>query len=112
VKVETQLHGIVAVVVPHGPLVGDELSDFTRAVVEATQRKGGRLVIDFSDVAYLDSAGIEVLLGLYTGQDSAMGGPKLARLSETCREALDLTDVLPRLDVFDTVENALRSYNR
>jgi anti-anti-sigma factor len=111
-KVETQLHGMVAVVVPHGALVADESADFKRAVAEAVERKGGRVVIDLSEVPYLDSVGIESLLELYSGQPSAMGGPKLAALSETCREALDLTDVLARLDVFDTVENALRSYNR
>jgi hypothetical protein len=38
--------------------------------------------------------------------------PLLAHLGETCREALDLTDVLPKLRVFDNVENAIRSLKR
>jgi anti-anti-sigma factor len=111
-KVDTTPHGMVTVVVPHGPLVADELSDFRRAVESATQRHGGRVVIDLADVPYLDSGGIETLLNLYTAQRWSTGGTKLAKLTETCREALDLTDVLPRLDVFDNVENALRSFNR
>ncbi len=111
-KIDTTPQGMVIVVVPHGPLVADDLPDFTQAVESATQRHGGRVVIDLGDVPYLDSGGIETLLNIYTTQRWSTGGPKLAGLTETCREALDLTDVLPRLDVFDSVENALRSFNR
>ena len=49
---------------------------------------------------------------LCAGQHAASAGPRLAQLSGTSREALDLTDVLERLTVFDTVENAIRSYKR
>ena len=111
-KVETQPQGMVTVVVPHGPLVADELPDFKQAVEQVTQRRGGRVVIDLSQVAYLDSGGIEALLELDSGQRSSVVGPKLAAITETCREALDLTDALAQLEVFDTVENALRSFNR
>jgi len=111
-KVDTLPHGMVAVVVPHGPLVTDDVDDFRRAIEAAGERRSGRVVVDLGDVPFLDSVGIEALLGLYTASRTATSAPKLAALTETCRDTLDLTDVLPRLEVFDTVENALRSYNR
>jgi anti-anti-sigma factor len=111
-KVSTQLHGSVSVLAPHGPLAGDELSDFRRHLQEAIDLKGGRVVVDMADVPYLDSAGIESLIALCTGRQGASAGPRLARLGETCREALDLTDVLARLTVYDTVESAIRSFKR
>jgi anti-anti-sigma factor len=111
-KTDIQLHGSVSVLIPHGPLAGDELDDFRRDFQAAIAHKSGRVVLDMSDVPYLDSAGIEALLGLCTGSEAATAGPRLAQLGETCREALDLTNVLPRLTVFDTVENAIRSYKR
>ncbi len=108
-KVEAQPHGNVTVAVPHGPLVADEMADFRRAVESALAAKLKRLVVDMADVPYLDSAGIELLLELCSVRLAPHQRPKLAALSETCREALELTDVLPRLEVFDTVENAMRS---
>ena len=111
-KIDVQLHGSVSVLVPHGPLAGDELEDFREALSVAIDQKSGRVVLDLNDVPYLDSPGIEALLDLCTGQQAASARPRLAQLGETCREALDLTDALNRLTVFDTVESAIRSYKR
>ncbi len=110
-KVQTQQQGNVTVVGLHGPLITDELEDVRRAL----QPGNGdlrRTILDMSDVPYLDSNGIELLLELCGAHLSPHQRPKMAALSETCLEALELTDVLPRLDVFDTVENAIRSCQR
>ncbi|MBP7747951.1 MAG: STAS domain-containing protein [Phycisphaerae bacterium] len=111
-KIQTQPHGNLTVLVAHGPLVADELDDLRRAVETALAAGNKRVVIDLADVPYLDSAGIELLLNLCGVHLATPQRPKLASLSETCLEALELTDVLPRIDVFDTVDNALRSCQR
>lgn len=109
-KVQTQNQGKVTVVALHGPLVTDELADVRRALQPAADVR--RTILDMSDVPYLDSNGIELLLEVCGVHLSPHQRPKMAALSETCREALELTDTLPRLDVFDTVENAMRSCQR
>ena len=43
-------------------------------------------------------------------QRSAGQTAKLAGLTDTCREILDLTDLLGEFEQFDTVENAVRSF--
>jgi anti-anti-sigma factor len=111
-KVQRQSQGNVTLLAPHGPLIGEELVDFRRAIEESSGGRGRRVVADLSDVPYVDSAGIELLLELCGLHVSALQRPKLAALNETCLEALELTDVLPRLEVFDTVDNALRSCQR
>ncbi|MCK4340905.1 MAG: STAS domain-containing protein [Phycisphaerae bacterium] len=111
-KVQSQPHGNVTVLIPHGPLVGEETLDLRHAIESVAAAQAARLVIDLADIPYLDSGGIELLLEMCHVTLSPHQRPKLAALSETCLEALELTDVLPRLEVFDTVENALRSYTR
>ncbi len=110
-KLNTQLHGTTAVIAAHGPLVAGDLTELQEALTTAEARQGGRVVIDMADVPYLDSAGIELLL-----QSCGLGHsgprPRLASLTESCRDALELTDALPRLETYDTVENALRSCRR
>jgi anti-anti-sigma factor len=110
-KVEASPQGSVTVLLPHGPLTRDEDEDFRRAAAPSLIERHGRVVADMSDVPYLDSCGIETLLELF-GESSFLLRPIVACLNETCRDALDLTDVLPKLDVFDTVESALRSYSK
>lgn len=108
-KVDSEPFGLVTVVTPHGPLTRDELADFVTATEDAVVAKDGRVVLDMHDVPYLDSGGIEALLTL-CGAAGALVRPRLAQLEETCREALSLTAVLDKLDVFDTVESAVRSF--
>ena len=111
-KIDTQVHGSVAVLVPHGPLTTDSLDAFHGKLKSAIDQRQGRVVIDLRDVPYFDSRGIETVLELCGERRAVVQRPTLAQLSEPCREALDLTNVLTRLDVFDTVENAIRSYKR
>jgi len=110
-NLQAQQHGTVTVLRPRGPLAGQDAADFRGQVERELQAKGGRVVLDFSEVPYLDSAGIEALLDLCVDR-AGMPSPRLAKLAETCREALDLTRTLPLLEVFDTVENAVRSLKR
>ncbi len=109
-KFDISKEGLVAVVRPHDALTAETVDDFSRVVRETAAAKAGRVVVDCVDVAYLDSRGIETLMQMCGGTVGC--GPRLAALTDTCREALDLTDVLSQLDVFDTVENAIRSYRQ
>lgn len=111
-KIEQQQHGNVLVLVPHGPLMREDADEFRGRLQTLAREHCGRVVVDMSQVPYLDSSGIECLLGQFAAAPGPAARPKLAALTETCREALDLTDTLARLDVFDTVENAIRSYRR
>jgi anti-anti-sigma factor len=111
VKVDAQPNGNIMVLVAHGPLVADELIDLRRSIEEAIAN-ARRVVLDLADVPYLDSSGIELLIELCSVHLSPYQRPTLAALSETCMEALELTDVLQRVEVFDNVDNALRSCQR
>lgn len=107
-KIQPQPHGNATLLAAHGPLVREDLADLRRSVTDAAARTK-HVVVDLADVPYLDSSGIELLLELAGAQLPALHRPKLAALSETCLEALELTDTLAKLEVFDTVENALRA---
>lgn len=56
------------------------------------------LVLDFSEVDYISSAGLRVLLVLHK-QMAPRGGMKLIHVNETVHEVLDITGFLDILDV-------------
>lgn len=111
-KVHSQPHGNITVLTAHGPLLAEESIDLRRSIETAMAAGAKRVVVDLADVPYLDSGGIELLLESCDVTHSPYQRPVLAALSETCLEALELTNCLPRLEVFDTVENAMRSCRR
>ncbi|MFO0840307.1 MAG: STAS domain-containing protein [Phycisphaerae bacterium] len=111
-KISEQLHGPVTVLTPHGPMISEELADFRNAVERATAARATRTVLDMSDVPYVDSAGIESLLNYCGSQVLPLKRVKLAGLLDCCREALDVTDVLGKLEAFNSVDDAIRSCKR
>jgi anti-anti-sigma factor len=77
-KIQTEAHGNVHVIVAHGPLVRDDVEDFRRTVETAMVGQGMRAVLDLSDVPYLDSVGIETIAELCDVSLSVHVRPKLA----------------------------------
>jgi anti-anti-sigma factor len=109
-KVDVQQHGSVLVIVPRGAITDGEIEDLQRTLGADNARGGGRQVLDMSQVPWVDSAGIEFLIEFAASAPSAGLRPRLAALTDTVREALDLTETLKRFYRFDTVESAVRSY--
>ena len=109
-KVDLQQHGSVAVIVPHGAITEADVEELQRTLAADGARGGSRQVMDLSHVPWVDSAGIEFLIHFAGSTPSAGMRPRLAALTDTVREALDLTETLKRFYRFDTVESAVRSY--
>jgi anti-anti-sigma factor len=107
--VETR-EGAVTVVKPMGPLLLGEAEQFKTRLTDVIARSLGRFVIDASQVAYLDSRGLEVLVEA-SEQMSQSGQPlRVCGSNETLREVMDLTETAPLFEHFADVHAALRSF--
>ncbi|MGB9624805.1 MAG: STAS domain-containing protein, partial [Phycisphaerae bacterium] len=109
-KIERSRIGSVGVVTPQSSITQTEADELAAAIRLTRQSSGGRVVLDLGRVAYLDSRALETLLDFAEEQRSAGQTAKIAGLTDTCREILDLTDLLGEFEQFDTVENAVRSF--
>jgi anti-sigma B factor antagonist len=69
-----------------------------------------RMVLDCSQVQQIDSAGIEVLLECMEQAMKRDGDLKLAALSPSCGAILELMRVDRLFEVFETAEEAARSF--
>ena len=87
----------------NGPLVITNLFDF-QAKVRADQSK--RLIIDFTNVPYVDSAGIGALVGAYVTHQKAGCSLALVGVNERVFNALKVTHVENFFRFFDTLEAA------
>jgi anti-anti-sigma factor len=107
--IETQ-EGAVTVVKPSGPLVAQDADQCRSHLVGVIERSSGRLVLDASGIAYVDSKGLEVLA--ITGESLAQSGLsfKLAGVNETLREVFDLTGLGEAFEHFDDVHAGVRSF--
>jgi len=109
-KFDVQRMGSVTVISPRGAIAQVEADDFARLLEDHRQRTNGRMVVELSQVPFLDSRALEVLWDLADRQREAGQTTKLAAVPELCREIFDLTGVGAQLDLFDTPESAVRSF--
>ena len=102
--------GTVTILALKGRLVLDDGDVLLRERVDALVSRGEvRIVIDFSDLDYVDSAGIGVLIGKYLSVRRKGGSLKLLRLS--MHHALEITHLLTVFETFDDEDTAVTSFS-
>lgn len=91
------------VLVLHGPLVLTTLFDF-QDIVRADDTRS--LIIDFTDVPYVDSAGVGALVGAYVTHQKNGRTLSLVGVSNRIHNALKVTRVENFFRFFDSVSAA------
>ncbi len=70
--------------------------------------KGGNAILDMTQVAYMSSAGLRVLLTIYHHTTQQQGGLVLAGVIEEVKETMEMTGFLEYFTFSDTAEEAIR----
>lgn len=109
-KIEHQQIGTVTVLSPIGPLVDDDAEQFADELNRRLGAAAARIVVAMHEVPYLDSSALEALLLAAEELSAQAQRLKLARVTSTCREAMELTGLADRFQYFEEVQDAVRSY--
>ena len=102
--------GTVTSLAPAGPITSDDRRQLLEALNRILASPNPRLVIGMGEVPYVDSSGLELFLDIAHDLRGRGLPLKLADLTTTCREILDLTEMLKEFELYNTVEDAVRSF--
>ena len=91
----------------NGALVMTTMFEF-QAMVRADDSRS--LIIDFSSVPYVDSAGLGEIVRCYTTVSRKGGKLKLINLTKKIQDLLAITKLLTVFEVYDSEEEAIRSF--
>lgn len=69
-----------------------------------------RIVIDMSGASYLSSLGVAVIVDAKNRATEAGGDVKLACVNQLIHNLLEITNLTRQLRIYDTVEEAVRSF--
>lgn len=109
-SLETQNHGDVIIVHCQGRIVyRDEAAELSRVVGEILQETS-KVVLDFSGVTSMDSAGIGELALLQTWAQERNANLKCANPNTLVRTLLDLTNLDSVVEVHPSLMSALESF--
>ena len=109
-KVSEQRQGAVTILKPEGALLAADVQEFAAHANRAVAGSLGRLVIDMSDVAFIDSGGLELLLDITEKRGKTGQSLHLCHENKTIREVLQLTDLDQQFEHFEDLTTAVRSF--
>jgi anti-sigma B factor antagonist len=93
IELQTSVEGIAAVVRCSGKLAAG-VTDVFQAGVKPLLANYKRVVLDFTDVTYMDSMGLGTVIALYVSGKSSGCDVRLVNFSKRVRELLTIANVL------------------
>lgn len=103
----------VKVIVASGRIVfGEESNSLRREIKPLVQSPDSAVVIDLTDVAYMDSGGIGALVGLYTTARAAGSQFTLAAANSKVMHVLEITKLTGILGMYPTADEAVSKLRR
>jgi anti-sigma B factor antagonist len=110
-KINKKTIGDVVVFKPEGRLDASNASSFKKNIADETPPES-KIVIDLSDLEFLDSSGIGTLISIHRKCSGKDGGLKFVCLHDRIRQILELTRADRLFDIYDDTETAARSFQR
>jgi anti-sigma B factor antagonist len=95
--------GAITVVTVAGEIDGKTAPAAQEQIVPLC-KSGGKVLLDMSQVTYMSSAGLRLMLLLYRQASAAQATLALAGLSEDLRDTMSATGFLAYFTIYDTVE--------
>jgi anti-sigma B factor antagonist len=108
--VEKDLDGVTVLALSGRVTLGDESSQLRNKIKELLKEGKKRLVLDLSEVTYIDSAGLGTLVAAYTSARNEGGEVRLAGVTKNFSELLHITKLVTIFSVHNSAADAVKSF--
>ncbi len=109
-EIEELNYGAVAVVRPIGALTQNDAERLKTQMLKVRVKSLGRLVLDASNIPFIDSRGLEVLVEVSQQLTQTGQALKIAGVNDVLREVFELTELTCEFEHFTDVNSAVRSF--
>ncbi len=111
-KMETRQVNGVTVVTCHGRITFGEDAAALRENLKRLLSSSRQIVLNLSEVSYIDSGGLGTLVGVYSSARSAGADIKLTGLGQRLRDVLQVTKLVTVFEAYDTDKEAIAAFPR
>lgn len=111
VKLSNRQVGDVTVVDAAGRItLGEGASAFRDLIKDLAAKGNKKMLVNLSEVSYIDSSGIGEMVSSYTTVTNHGGQLKLLGLNKRVKDLLQITKLYTVFEVFDDEPSAIRSF--
>ena len=89
---------------------GEDTKEFNDLLHKLIDEGKKNIVVDLSDVKFMNSSGLGMMIGGLTTMKKAGGSLKLARVTEKIESLLIITKLITIFEFFDNVDDAIKSF--
>jgi len=111
-KIKTTEHYGAVVIELKGNVMGGpeaaELNDLLHKFIEEGKK---HVIIDLSDVKFMNSSGLGMLISGYTTMKNGGGNLKLANATDKIQSLLVITKLITIFENYDSVDEAVKSFS-
>ena len=100
----------ISILVLNGQLAAEGADQFREAIETLLDSGRPQILLDFTGVSFMDSAGIGELVAAYRTLDKLGGSLKILKPSKRIQESLSLTKLLPIFDIYEDRATAVASF--
>lgn len=111
-KIKTTEHYGAVVIELKGNVMGGpeaaELNDLLHKFIEEGKKN---VIVDLSDVKFMNSSGLGMLISGYTTMKNGGGNLKLAGATDKIQSLLVITKLITIFENYDSIEEAVKSFS-
>ena len=104
-----EIDGAIVISLTGEMMLGYEAQDFQDAISNSLEKSIKKIVVDLSNLEFISSWGIGILIHGYTTVTNQQGTFSLAAVPDSVSDALEKTKLDTIFQRFDSIENALKN---
>jgi len=110
-KIEKRKKGDVLILDLKGKiLIGDGIDELRGSINSTIKENETKILLNFSEVPYLDSTGLGEVVRSYTSIKKEGGTVKIVNLTNKVKDLLSVTKLITVFDTFEDEEKAVASF--
>jgi len=108
-KIEQSQQGTISVFVPHGAIIDDDREKLSEAISKSIDDGRAKIILDMSNVPFVESQGLEMLLDSTDSASLYGGGIRIMNPSDIVRDILTATRMTSKIEIHNDMLEARRS---
>jgi anti-sigma B factor antagonist len=108
----TERYEAVVIELKGNVMGGDDTKEFNELLHKVIDEGKKHVVVDLSDVKFMNSSGIGMLISGLTTMKKAEGSMKLSGATEKIESLLVITKLITIFETFDDIDKAIASFSK